>query len=116
MKWVLVVLIGGVNPIATDITFEKLADCLAAEQQLRQKYVDAYDTLNQQTKAADPRDFGRHRRRDSYRAREIESRRLANTGTCIPHAGTDKPFASLDVSKPDAPPQPAPPTQAPAKE
>jgi hypothetical protein len=42
MKWVLVVLIGGVAPVTTDVTFEKLSDCLAAEQQLRQTYADAF--------------------------------------------------------------------------
>ena len=34
MKWMLVVLVGGVTPVQTDVLFEKLSDCLAAEEQL----------------------------------------------------------------------------------
>ena len=94
MKWILVVLIGGVTPVATDVTFEKLSDCLVAEQQLRQAYADAFDAWNQRAATSDISD--RHRRRDYYRTREMEARRFANTGTCVPHAGTDQPIASLD--------------------
>ena len=94
MKWILVVLIGGVTPVTTDVTFEKLSDCLAAEQQLRQAYAEAFDAWNQRTALSDRVD--RHRRRDSYRAREMEARKFANTGTCVPHAGTDQPITSLD--------------------
>jgi hypothetical protein len=28
MKWILVVLIGGVTPVQTDVQFDKLSDCL----------------------------------------------------------------------------------------
>ena len=94
MKWILVVLIGGVTPIPTDVTFEKLSDCLVAEQQLRKAYADAFDAWDRQTATSDH--FDRHRRRDYYRAREIEAKRFANTGTCVPHAGTDQPVLSLD--------------------
>src|SRR5215510_9932398 len=107
MKWILVVLIGGVTPIATDVTFEKLSDCLAAEQQLRQAYADAFDAWNQRTATIDRRD--RHRGRDYYRAREIEAKKFANTGTCVPHAGTDQPITSLNQSD-----HPASPSQTPA--
>ena len=41
MKWMLVVLVGGVTPVQTDVLFEKLSDCLAAEEQLRKAYSDA---------------------------------------------------------------------------
>src|SRR5262245_66309430 len=94
MKWILVVLIGGVTPVVTNVTFEKLSDCLAAEQQLRQAYADAFDAWNQ--RAATAGQFDRHRRRDYYRAREMEAKRFANTGNCVPHAGTDQPITSLD--------------------
>ena len=43
MKWILVVLIGGVTPVQTDVQFDKLSDCLSAEEQLRNTYADAYD-------------------------------------------------------------------------
>jgi hypothetical protein len=94
MKWILVVLIGGVTPVTTDVTFEKLSDCLAAEQQLRQAYADAFDSWNQRAATSDH--FDRYRRRDHYRAREMEAKRFANTGTCVPHAGTEQPIVSLD--------------------
>lgn len=112
MKWLLVVLVGGVTPVATDVTFEKLSDCLAAEQQLRQAYANAFDAWSQQAENLDA--FDRHRRRDRYRAREFEAKRFANTGTCIPHAGTDQPITSLNRSdQPAPPPQPQAPTPSP---
>ena len=43
MKWILVVLIGGVTPIQTDLQFEKLSECLNAEEQLRNTYAEAYE-------------------------------------------------------------------------
>jgi hypothetical protein len=84
MKWILVVLIGGVTPVQTDLQFDKLSDCLSAEEQLRNTYADAYEALAV---------TNIERRRDYRRAREFQERRLANTGTCIPHAGTDQPVA-----------------------
>lgn len=43
MKWMLVVLVGGVSPVNTDLVFDKFSDCLAAEEQMRQHYADAFD-------------------------------------------------------------------------
>ena len=43
MKWMLVVSVGGVTPVQTDVLFEKLSNCLAAEEQLRKAYTDALD-------------------------------------------------------------------------
>jgi hypothetical protein len=83
MKWILVVLIGGMTPIQTDLKFEKLSDCLSAEEQLRVTYAEAYAAWERAAAG------NLERRRDYRRARDVEERRLANTGTCIPHAGTD---------------------------
>jgi hypothetical protein len=116
MKWLLVVLVGGVSPIQTDLVFEKLSDCLAAEEQLRQTYAEALVTLSQRA-AIEQEQLGRHARRDRYRMRESESRRFANSGTCVPHSGTDRPITSLGrgdqsnsapSSQPTASPQPSP--------
>jgi len=87
MKWILVVLVGGVTPVPTDLQFDKLSDCLSAEEQLRSTYADAYEAWDRlaATKI--------ERRRDYRKAREFQERRLANTGTCIPHAGTEQPVA-----------------------
>lgn len=43
MKSILVVLIGGVTPVQIDAQFDKLSDCLSAEEQLRKTYAEAYD-------------------------------------------------------------------------
>jgi len=87
MKWILVVLIGGVTPVQTDVQFEKLSDCLSAEEQLRNTYAEAYDAWDKSAA------INIERRRDYRKARQFQERRLANTGTCIPHAGTDQPVA-----------------------
>jgi hypothetical protein len=110
MKWVLVVLIGGMSPIQTNVTFVKLSDCLAAADQLRQTYAEAFDAWNRRTQIAPDR-FERPRRREYYRDRDPEAKMFANTGTCVPHAGTDQPITSLSTNdpQPSPPPDPAPP-------
>lgn len=98
MKWMLVVLVGGVTPVQTDVLFEKLSDCLAAEEQLRKAYTDgkAYtDALEAWDKRAA---LAFERRRDYVRARQLQARKLNNSGTCIPHTGGDKPIASSGIS------------------
>src|SRR6476646_5268176 len=99
MKWVLVVLIGGVSPVTTDLGFEKLSDCLAAEEQLRQAYAEAFDAWNQRS-SPDLNRYERRRGRDYYRLREIEAKKVANSGTCIPHSGTNQPITKLNESSP----------------
>lgn len=110
MKWILVVLVGGVAPVQTDLVFEKLSDCLTAEQQLQQTYANAYSALSLRSMDEDHYDRrrGRHHRRD----REEAAGKLANAGTCIPHNGTDQPITSLDQPAPA--PQPPSPTPSPS--
>lgn len=36
MKWMVVVLVGGVSSVNTDLIFDKFGDCLSAEEQMRQ--------------------------------------------------------------------------------
>ena len=79
MKWMLVVLVGGMTPVQTDVIFEKLSDCLAAEEQLRKAYTDALDAWDKRAALT----F--ERRRDYVRARQLQARKLDNIGTCIPH-------------------------------
>ena len=102
MKWILVVLIGGVAPVPTDLVFDKLSDCLVAEVQLRRAYADAFEASAQQN-SPDINGSERHRRRDYYRQREMEAKKVSNSGTCIPHSGTNQPITSLN-----GPPVPAP--------
>jgi hypothetical protein len=51
MQWILVVLVGGVAPVPTDLVFEKLSDCLVAAEQLRKAYADAFEAWNQRSLA-----------------------------------------------------------------
>jgi hypothetical protein len=37
MQWILVVLVGGVAPVPTDLVFENLSDCSVADEQLRKR-------------------------------------------------------------------------------
>ena len=92
MKWILVVLVGGMTPVQTDVIFEKLSDCLAAEEQLRKTYSDALMTWDQRAATT----F--ERRRDYVRARELQARKLDNSGTCIPHTGGGQPITSSRIS------------------
>ena len=92
MKWMLVVLVGGMTPVQTDVLFEKLSDCLAAEEQLRKAYTDALMAWDKQAAMT----F--ERRRDYVRARELQARKLDNSGTCIPHTGGGQPIASSKMS------------------
>ena len=101
MKWMLVVLVGGVTPVQTDVLFEKLSDCLAAEEQLRKAYTDAIEAWDKRAVLT----FDR--RRDYLRARQLQARRLDNSGTCIPHMGGDQPIASSRISDQPASPSPA---------
>jgi hypothetical protein len=38
----------------------------------------------------------------------LEAKKFANTGTCIPHAGTDQPITSLNPDQPGQPRAPSP--------
>jgi hypothetical protein len=105
MRWILVVLIGGVTPVQTDLQFEKLSDCLRAEERLRTTYAEAYEAWDKLAAT------NIERRRDYRKARDFQERRLANTGTCIPHAGTDQPVATARSGEQPAgitSPQPSP--------
>ena len=106
MKWILVVLVGGVSPVNTDLVFDKFADCLAAEQQMRQHYSDAFDAWDRMAAARIDR------RSDYKKARDIEAKRLlGNIGTCIPHGGGDQqPVATPQQQPPSASSQPAAPS------
>ncbi|MBP2434004.1 MULTISPECIES: hypothetical protein [Bradyrhizobium] len=107
MKWILVVLVGGVAPVQTDLVFEKLSDCLTAEAQLQQTYANAYTTLSQRSMEDDQ--LERRRSRHYRRTRGDTTGKVANAGTCIPHAGTDQPITSLNQAPvPQAPASPGP--------
>ena len=110
MKWMLVVLVSGVTPVSTNLVFDKFSDCLAAEEQMRQHYIDAFEAWDRSAAVS------ADRRRDFRRARDMQAKRLlGNVGTCIPHAGgsqlqtvTPQQPATPQTSQPT--PQPSPRT------
>ena len=105
MKWMLVVLVGGVTPVNTDLVFDKFADCLAAEEQMRKHYADAFDAWDRSAAASIDR------RRDYKKARDVQARRLlSNVGTCIPHGDHQQ---IVTPQRPDEP-QPTQPTPQPS--
>ena len=98
MKWMLVVLVGGISPVNTDLVFDKFSDCLSAEEQMRQHYADAFDAWNRTAAARIDR------RSDYKRARDIEAKRLlSNVGTCVPHGGGDQQPVTAPQQQPSAP-------------
>src|SRR3569623_1667979 len=100
MKWMLVVLVGGMTPVNTDLVFDKFADCLAAEEQMRKHYTDAFEAWDRWAAA------NIERRRECSKARDLQAKRLlSNMGTCVPHGG-DQPNVA-------APQQPAKSTPSP---
>lgn len=109
MKWMLVVLVGGMTPVQTDVIFEKLSDCLAAEEQLRRTYADALDAWDKRAALT----F--ERRRDFVRARQLQARKLDNIGTCIPHTGGGQPIAPSRIPDQPGPTSPSPPPTGPSR-
>ena len=98
----LVVLVGGITPVNTDLAFEKFSECLSAEEQMRQRYADAFDAWDRFAAAKIDR------RRDYKRARDLQAKRqLSNIGTCVPHGGDDQ--QRMTPQRAPAP-QPSPPT------
>ena len=110
MKWMLVVLVGGVTPVNTDLMFEKFADCLAAEEQMRKHYAEAFEVWDRGAA------LRIERRRDYSRARDLQAKRLlSNIGTCVPHGTGDQQPASAAAQQPSPAQTPAtPPASQPA--
>lgn len=106
MKWMLVVLVGGMTPVNTDLVFDKFSECLSAEEQMRQHYADAFEAWDRSAAAKI------ESRRDYKRARDLQAKRLlSNIGTCVPHGGDDQ---QRMVTPQQAPtPQPSQPTPQP---
>ena len=78
MKWMLVVLVSGVTPVNTNLVFDKFSECLAAEEQMRQHYADAFDAWDRSAVA------NAERRRDYRRARDMQARRMLTPQQPVP--------------------------------
>lgn len=81
MKWMLVILVMGVAPVKTGLTFDTLQDCLEAEDLVRTEIAEA---LNRWLKwaAANPEQSG-YPASEAFMTRRIG---MQNIATCIPHA------------------------------
>ncbi len=73
MKWMLVVLVFEVAPMKTNLIFDDLNACLAAEEVVRGEYARAYNA-----RRGEPPNVAQER--------FMEYRLLRNSITCIPHA------------------------------
>ena len=110
MKWMLVVLVGGITPVNTNLVFEKFADCLAAEEQMRRHYADAFEAWDRGAVV------NVQRRREYARARDLQAKRLlSNVGTCVPHGAGDQQPPATSQQQPTSTPsqQPATPQTSP---
>lgn len=68
MKWLLVVIVMN-SPVKTDLVFNSLSDCLAAETQMRKEWSDAY---------ANAQKAGAQREALGYLSSQMTK------GTCVP--------------------------------
>jgi hypothetical protein len=109
MKWMLLVLVNGITPVNTNLVFDKFADCLGAEDQMRKHYADAFDGWDRAAA------INFHRRRDYVRARDLQAKRmLSNVGMCVPHAdGDQQPVAKAEDQPTITPSQPTTPQGSP---
>lgn len=81
MKWMLVVLVMGQEPVKTDITFDSLQDCVEAEFRVRLDVANAYNTWVKWA-AANP-DVTGYPDSEDFNRGVIGMKNLV---TCIPHA------------------------------
>jgi hypothetical protein len=80
MKWILVIMVLGTQPIQTQLEFENLALCLRTEEQIRTLYADEFANWVRWAKA-NPVEA-------RYPASEAFMRNrtgLSNFGVCIPY-------------------------------
>jgi hypothetical protein len=85
MKWMLVIMIFGTQAVKTDLIFETLDMCLAAEERARAEMAAKYNSWRAWAKDAAGR-----LRDEPFQLRRIG---MQNHATCIPHAG---PATKLD--------------------
>ena len=80
MKWMLVAMVFGSAPVKTDLVFDRLSDCLQAEDKMKAEYASAYNVWD---------DWARKNPQESGypKSKEFQMKRIGlyNPGTCIPH-------------------------------
>ncbi len=81
MKWMLVVLVMGQEPVKTEITFDSLQDCIEAEFRVRLDIAEAYNNWVKWA-AANPEVSGYPESEEFNKVRIG----MNNLSVCIPHA------------------------------
>ena len=80
MKWMLVVMVLGTAPLKTEMLFDTIDQCFAAEEQMRAAYTEAYNRWSAWA-GANPAESGW----PNSRAFQEGRMGLRNAATCIPH-------------------------------
>lgn len=80
MKWMLIILVVGGSPAKTNLLFDTLDQCLAAEESMRSEYVLAFNKWHLWAKA-NPAESG-FPNSEGFMKNRIG---VNNYGTCIPH-------------------------------
>lgn len=86
MKWILVVVILGTTPVKTDLVFDNLRECLMAEEDMREEYVNAFNEWLAWAQE-NPEESG-YPSSQEFMMNRIGLRHL---GTCIPAEASEKP-------------------------
>lgn len=77
MKWMLIVIVAG-TPVKTELLFDTLAACIAAEDAMRQAYANDFNAWVESAKA-DPKKYHYPESVKDFMANKI------HPGVCIPH-------------------------------
>jgi hypothetical protein len=80
MKWMIVIMIFGTQPVKTALMFDTLQECSGIVDVIRKQQADAYNAALAWAKKQDV--VGDLKRFETDRTRVLG---LANTPTCIPH-------------------------------
>jgi hypothetical protein len=83
MKWMLIIMVFGTEPVKTDLIFDTVEDCLKAEQVMASAYVGAFNAWLTWARA-NPSVSG------FPGSQPFQQKRfgLENKGTCVPHAAS----------------------------
>lgn len=81
MKWVLVALVFGSEPIQTDLVYPTLAECVKAQQTARTEMADLYNQWNQWARA-NQKEAG-YPKSEPLQMKNIG---MFNQFTCVPHS------------------------------
>jgi hypothetical protein len=82
MKWMLVVMIFGTQPVKTEMLFDSLGQCSGAATAMRNQQAELYNLAIDWGKKQEPKEIGGLKNYEADRRRALG---LENVPTCIPH-------------------------------